>query len=95
MVSVGLAAFDSWRPTTQLVLRGNAELVVTDFTEEAANLAHGIVESEMKRLGCSRTLDKVCMNPFRRPLSSQGADNLLPFCSNGFMFRSTGNGAPV
>jgi len=54
----------------------------TDFCEEAAFLAHQAVESQAG--GCP--VSDVEVNAFRKPLSCQGDDNLLPSYSNAFMF---------
>ena len=95
--NAGVAAFESWAPTVRLLVRGNAPVVITDFTEEAARMAR---EAWM---GCARegTGDKrgddvggssrgrcteVTSNPLRQPMSAAGSDTALPAYSNGFVF---------
>ena len=88
--NAGLPVFESWQPTLKAILGMSSEIIITDYTEEAISLAHTVVKGELEAGGeqalKDRVLSEPVMNPLRRPLSCQGRDNLLPSCSNGFMF---------
>lgn len=79
--NAGLAAYPSWVPTLRSLPRG-VPIVFTDYCEEAALRAASMV----KVLTGAPLALPLCVNPFRRPASSQGRDNALPSFSNGFMF---------
>jgi hypothetical protein len=55
-------------------------MIISDFNEEAAMRAQSIVVHQ----GLHAT--DVYLNPFRRPMPRLAADNLLPSCSNAFVF---------
>lgn len=80
-LAAGLVAYASWEPTLRS-LPGATLCVFTDYCEEgalrAAAMAGAILAEPLSV--------PVCVNPFRRPASSQGRDNALPSYSNGFMF---------
>ena len=94
-MNAGLPAFPEWEPSVLFVLASGAPLFVTDLTEEAAVQARALVAgAAMRKLPTGPPgarpgrwdISEVDVNPFRQPLSSRGADNLLPTCSNGFLF---------
>lgn len=84
---VGIAVYGTWKATIQNFLKGSAEVVITDYSEEAINLAHEIATLEkMRDVTSCKTIFAPKVNPLRRPLNSHGRDNILPSFSNGFMF---------
>ena len=101
-MNAGLPAFPEWEPSLLFVLASGAPLFVTDLTEEAAVQARALVADAVRKLPKGPTcagpghwdVSEVEANPFRQPLSSRGADNLLPTCSNGFIFSARWAEAP-
>ena len=103
-MNAGLPAFPEWEPSVLFVLASGAPFFVTDLTEEAAVQARALVaDAAVRKLpkgppsaGPGRwDVSDVEANPFRQPLSSRGADNLLPTCSNGFLFSARWVEAPT
>lgn len=81
VLTAGLAAYVSWAPTLHSLPAGTP-CVFTDHCMEAALRAAAMAEAVLEE----PLSMPVCVNPFRRPASSQGRDNALPSFSNGFMF---------
>ena len=90
----GIAAFASWVPTVDLVLRMNVPALVTDLTAEAARMAAAVwrrraaecIECVASRGAPIETDADVALNPFRRVLSARGNDTTAPTYANGFGF---------
>ena len=83
----GIAAFASWAPTIDLVLRANVPALVTDLTAEAARAAAAIWRRRATGRGAPSVADAdVALNPFRRVLSARGNDTAAPTYANGFGF---------
>ena len=89
----GIAAFASWVPTIDLVLRLGAPALVTDLTAEAARMAADIWRRRAARMFPTRKNNAsagssadVALNPFRRVLSARGNDTTAPTYANGFGF---------
>jgi ribosomal protein L18E len=89
----GIAAFASWVPTIDLVLRLGAPALVTDLTAEAARMAADIWRRRAARMFPTRKNNAsagssadVALNPFRRVMSARGNDTQAPTYGNGFGF---------
>lgn len=89
----GIAAFASWVPTIDLVLRLGAPALVTDLTAEAARMAADIWRRRAARMFPTRKKNAsagssadVALNPFRRVMSARGNDTQAPTYGNGFGF---------
>ena len=91
----GIAAFASWVPTIDLVLRSGAPALVTDLTAEAARMAADIWSRRAARMSPRMFREKnasagssadVALNPFRRVMSARGNDTQAPTYGNGFGF---------
>jgi len=91
----GIAAFTSWVPTIDVILRSGAPAVVTDLTAEAARLAAKIWRSRAALFSATRECVSafgsdaysVALNPFRRVMSARGNDTQAPTYANGFGFQ--------
>jgi len=93
----GIAAFTSWEPTIDVILRSGAPAVVTDLTAEAARLAAQIWQKraalfsraprEKKNVSAFGSDADVALNPFRRVMSARGNDTQAPTYANGFGFQ--------
>ena len=91
----GIAAFTSWEPTIDVILRSGAPAVVTDLTAEAARLAAKIWRSRAALFSATRECVSafgsdaysVALNPFRRVMSARGNDTQAPTYANGFGFQ--------
>jgi hypothetical protein len=94
----GIAAFASWVPTIDLVLRLGAPALVTDLTAEAARLAAKIWQTRAALFSQAPREKKsvaafgsdaysVALNPFRRVMSARGNDTQAPTYANGFGFQ--------
>ena len=65
---------------------GSSKLVLTSTGEGCSYVC---LDGTATGAGSSSTSARdipVRLNPFRQPVSCESADNLLPSCSNGFMF---------
>ena len=89
----GIAAFASWVPTIDMVLRLGAPALVTDLTAEAARMAADIWRRRAARMFPTRKNNAsagssadVALNPFRRVMSARGNDTQAPTYGNGFGF---------
>jgi len=82
----GIAAYESWAPTISLLCNAGVPTLITDFCEEAAHLAQQVVKSQAEKCHTKPAVSEVQVNAFRKPLSCQGDDNLLPSYSNSFLF---------
>ena len=94
----GIAAFTSWEPTIDVILRSGAPAVVTDLTAEAARLAAKIWQTRAALFSQAPREKKsvsafgsdaysVALNPFRRVMSARGNDTQAPTYANGFGFQ--------
>ena len=88
----GIAAFASWVPTIDVILRAGAPAAVTDLTAEAARAAAKIWLRRAALFSATRALSAfgsdadVALNPFRRVMSARGNDTQAPTYANGFGF---------
>ena len=90
MPNAGIAAFTSWQPTLRTIVRrvGDTSVIITDYTEEAANMGM----TELKKLVLREKVAdaweflEVRVNPYRQPVSCKTSDNALPSYANGFIF---------
>lgn len=88
----GIAAFASWVPTIDVILRAGAPAAVTDLTAEAARAAAKIWRRRAASFSATRALPAfgsdadVALNPFRRVMSARGNDTQAPTYANGFGF---------
>jgi hypothetical protein len=94
----GIAAFKSWEPTIDVILRSETPAVVTDLTAEAARLAAQIWQTRAASFSQAPREKKsvaafgsdaysVALNPFRRVMSARGNDTQAPTYANGFGFQ--------
>ena len=94
----GIAAFTSWVPTIDVILRSGAPAVVTDLTAEAARLAAKIWQTraalfsqapreKISVAAFGSDAYSVALNPFRRVMSARGNDTQAPTYANGFGFQ--------
>jgi len=98
MPNAGIAAFTSWEPTLKMLVNDVGEtrrfgskqpvVVITDYTEEAANM--GLKELKKmvlrEKVAARWKFLEVRVNPYRQPVSCKGADNAMPSYANGFIF---------
>ena len=98
MPNAGIAAFTSWEPTLKMLVNDVGEtrrsgstqpvVVITDYTEEAANM--GLKELKKmvlrEKVAARWNFLEVRVNPYRQPVSCKGADNAMPSYANGFIF---------
>lgn len=98
MPNAGIAAFTSWEPTLKMLVNEVGEtrrdgleqpvVVITDYTEEAANM--GLKELKKmvlrEKVASRWNFLEVRVNPYRQPVSCKGADNAMPSYANGFIF---------
>jgi hypothetical protein len=82
----GIAAYESWAPTVSSLCEAGVPTLITDFCEEAAHLARQVVQSQADKRPTKPAVSEIQVNAFRKPLSCQGDDNLLPSYSNSFLF---------
>ncbi|XP_071707633.1 uncharacterized protein [Rutidosis leptorrhynchoides] len=80
--NAGIAAYESWSATIDLIKEIEIPAIFSDYCEEASNLAANCINSVT---GCSLTIP-VQLNPFRQPLAVEDSALLLPCYSNCFLF---------
>ena len=90
MPNAGIAAFTSWQPTLRKIVRhvGDTSVIITDYTEEAANMGMKELKKTVLREKLADAWDflEVQVNPYRQPVSCKTSDNALPSYANGFIF---------
>jgi hypothetical protein len=90
MPNAGIAAFTSWQPTLRTIVRrvGDTSVIITDYTEEAANMGMKELKKTVLRekLADAWEFLEVQVNPYRQPVSCKTSDNALPSYANGFIF---------
>ena len=90
MPNAGIAAFTSWQPTLRTIVRrvGDTSVIITDYTEEAANMGMKELKKTVLREKVADAWEflEVQVNPYRQPVSCKTSDNALPSYANGFIF---------
>ena len=89
MPNAGIAAFTSWEPTLKMLVNEFGPVVIiTDYTEEAANMGLKELKKMVLREKAAARWNflEVQVNPYRQPVSCKGADNAMPSYANGFIF---------
>ena len=89
MPNAGIAAFTSWEPTLKMLVNEYRPVVIiTDYTEEAANMGLKELKKMVLREKAAARWNflEVQVNPYRQPVSCKGADNAMPSYANGFIF---------
>jgi len=89
MPNAGIAAFTSWEPTLKMLVNEYGPVVIiTDYTEEAANMGLKELKKMVLREKAAARWKflEVQVNPYRQPVSCKGADNAMPSYANGFIF---------
>ena len=89
MPNAGIAAFTSWEPTLKMLVNEyGPAVIITDYTEEAANMGLKELKKMVLREKAAARWNflEVQVNPYRQPVSCKGADNAMPSYANGFIF---------
>ncbi|KAI3467454.1 hypothetical protein Pfo_024117 [Paulownia fortunei] len=80
--NAGIAAYQSWLPTLELLKEIKAPAVFSDYCEEASHLAVCCISSAT---GSAPKIE-IQINPFRQPLCVEETALYLPCFSNCFLF---------
>ncbi|CAM8879808.1 unnamed protein product [Rhodiola kirilowii] len=80
--NAGIAAYQSWLATIELIKEQNMCAIFSDYCEEACHLAAGCMS---RAAGISLTVP-IQLNPFRQPMAVEDSAFCLPCYSNCFLF---------